>query len=226
VIEPIGRREQVDTLVLEREIERHVVDTGSAVGDLVGSDPEVVTDLVCRSLHAVTQAHRRDVGQSVQRPAVHRHRVHVVEMQHVGAQLLHVVEHLLHHRDGAQGAHDPADAERVGDRLTQPVLLRDLEVDHRRRPVPADLDHADRVVGTVECGSPVGGRHHRRVRAESGCDPMSDLLARRETHGVDVVQDDLARRQFGVREDVAHQVAGEDRATGADEDDACHDGRI
>ena len=66
----------------------------------------------------------------------------------------HIVEQ---HRDRAQPAHDAADAERVGDRLAQAELLRDLEVDHGARLVAADLDHVDRVVGAVERGAAVGG---------------------------------------------------------------------
>ena len=77
--------------------------------------------------------------------------------------------HVEQHRDGAQAAHDAADAERVGDRLAQAEPLRHLEVGHGARLVAADLDHVDRVVGAVERGAPVG----RRRRSSRGAPSAS-----------------------------------------------------
>ena len=131
----------------------------------------------------------------------------------------HIVEQ---HRDRAQAAHDAADAERVGDRLAQAELLRDLEVGDRARLVAADLDHVDRVVGAVERGAPVGGRDDLGGRVERVGDPPGDELRRREPLGVDVEQRDLGAGELLVAEDVAEQVAGEHRAAGADERDLGH----
>ena len=84
--------------------------------------------------HAVAQARRSGCCVArLTRPAVHRHRVDVVQEDHIRAQLFHVAAHLQQHRDGAQAAHDAADAERVGDRLAQAVALGNLEIHHRRR---------------------------------------------------------------------------------------------
>ena len=57
-------------------------------------------------------------------------------------------------RRGAQRPEDAADAERVADRLPQPVARGDLEV-AQRRLVAADLHHVDHEVGAVDCGAPV-----------------------------------------------------------------------
>ena len=130
------------------------------------------------------------------------------------------------HRDRAQAAHDPADAERVGDGLAQPELLRHLEVGDGARLVAADLDHVDRVVGAVERGAPVGGGDDLGRRVERVGDPAGDELRRREPFGVDVEQRDLRLGELLVAEDVAEQVAREHGAARADERDLGHARRL
>ena len=136
----------------------------------------------------------------------------------------HIVEQ---HRDGAQAAHDAADAERVGDGLAQAELLRDLEVGDGARLVAADLDHVDRVVGAVERGAAVGGRRRSSARrVERVGDAAGDELRRLEPFGVDVEQRDLGVGELLVSEDVAEQVAREHRAARADERDLGHARRL
>jgi hypothetical protein len=119
---------------------------------------------------------------------------------------------------GAQHPEDPADPERVGDRLPQAEARRKLEVDQRRR-VAADLDHVQDVVGTVDRGAAVEVRGDRRRRAPHARDVARHRRRRLEAVGVDVVQRDLDAVELGVREDVAEQVLREDDAPGADECD-------
>ncbi len=144
-----------------------MVDPGAEVVDLVEGDAQPVGDVRGRVLHAVAETDRLDRRRPVHRHAEHRHRVRVVEEEDVRADLLHRPPEIEHHRDGAQGAHDAADAQGVADRLAQTVALRDLEVDHRRRPVAADLDHVDRVVRSIQRRAQIGGRLDRRVGAGS-----------------------------------------------------------
>ena len=59
------------------------------------------------------------------------------------------------HRDGAQTAEDPPDPQRIGDRLTQTVLFRDLKVDHGGGFITADLNGVYNEIGTVKSGDPV-----------------------------------------------------------------------
>ena len=73
-------------------------------------------------------------------PGQHGHRVGVAEQVGVRADVLHVPGQRGRHRDGAQAAEDPADAERVADGLAHPVPGRDVEVQpgsrRTRRPGP------------------------------------------------------------------------------------------
>ena len=172
-------------------------------------------------------AHADDVRRRQSRPAPdapghHRHRVRVVEQEPVGATLDHLVGHLDHDGDRAEAAHDPADADRVADRLAQPVLPRHVEVGPRRR-VAADLDLVDQVVGAVERRCPrLVGRH-----VVPGVRSLDELPCReervRETLVVDVVEGDLERSvQLVVRAQVREDAPRELDAARADDRDLRH----
>jgi len=79
------------------------------------------------------------------------------------------------------------------------------------RFVASDLDHVDRVVGSVECDAPVGGRGDLRRCVEGVGNPARDELRRGSRSVVDVEEGDLAARELVVAEDVAQQVACERR---------------
>jgi hypothetical protein len=140
----------------------------------------------------------------------------------VGADSLHVAAYVQQHGNRAQTAHDAADAQRVGDGLPQAVALGDLEVDDRRRPIAADLEHGDDVVRPVEGAAAVGGGLEGRSRLQRGRHPPGDDLRRAQPLGVDVVQADRRTAQFGKAEDVTQQILGEDGAAGTDERDLGH----
>ena len=214
-------RVQVLPAVLEAQVERHVVDAGAVVVDLLHWNAEVTGQLGRGVLHAVAQADGRDArGRAVQRPGDHRHRVDVVQVDGaVRTDLLHVAQHVEHHGDGAQAAHDPADAQRVTDGLLQAVLLRDLEVGDGGGLVAADLDRVQHEAGAVERGAAVGAGGDDGRDAERARDAVRDLLGQAEAVGVDVVQRDLGPGEFRVRQQVTQQVAGEHGAAGTDERD-------
>ena len=131
------------------------------------------------------------------------------------------------HRDRAQAAHDPADAERVGDRLAQAVLLRHLEVGDGARLVAADLDHVDRVVGAVERGAPVGGGGDLRLGASSASATRRATSSDVASRSASMSNSAISRLgELIVSEDVAEQVAREHRAARADEDDLGHTRRL
>jgi len=217
--QPRERRVLVDAGVLELEVESHVVDAGGEVVELVRGHAEVAGQLRRGALHAVAQADGGDRRGGVERPGDDRHRVDVVEVQRVGAEPLHVADHLEHGGDGAQAAHDAADAEGVADRLLEAVAFGDLEVADRARPVARHLDHAQHVVGAVERALAVGGGGDRGSCPDGLGDPPGDDVGEVEPRGVDVEQPDVALGQGGGAEDVAEQVLGEDGAAGADEGD-------
>ncbi len=208
---------------LEAQVEGHVVDPGADVVDLVDGHVDVAGKLLRRPLDAVAEADGLDGRRAEHRPAVHRHRVDVVEEGDVGiADGFHIAAHIQHHGDGAQRAHDAADAERVGDGLAQAVFLGDFEVGDGARLVPADLEHADGVVRAVEGCAPVEGGFDGGVGVQRFRDFVRDDLGRAQAFRVDVVQADGGVAEFGEAEDVADKVLREDGASGTEEDDFGH----
>ncbi len=163
----LDRRVEILTVALKGLVEGHVVDAGAGEVDIVDRDIDVPGEFASRSLHAVTESNGGDVADAADRPAVHRHRIDIVEEERIRADLLHILHDVDQNRDRAQTAHDSADPESVGDRLPQPVLLRDLEIDHGAWLVATDLDHRNHIVGVaqgflaIECGFDRGRRVHR-----------------------------------------------------------------
>ena len=149
---------------------------------------------------------------------VHGHRIRVVQQPGVRAHLCHVPRDVGQDRKGPQAAEDSADADGVADGLLQSVLRRDLEVAHRG-VVHTDLDDVDDVVGAVECAATVGAGGHLGVSAGRAGGGSRDRLRGLETFGVDVVQHDPRRAEFGKRQDVSEKLAGELDAAGPDDDD-------
>ena len=119
-----------------------------------------------------------------------RQRVRVVEEPGIRADLVHVPGDAEDDRDGAQGAEDATDADRVGDRVAQAEAGRDVEVDLGRAGA-ADLDRVDDEVGTTERLAPVKMGRDRRLGVERRGGPAGHPLGGREPLGVDVVEDDV-----------------------------------
>jgi hypothetical protein len=67
-----------------------VVDAGDEVVELVHRNANILGQLVRRVRHAVAQTHRPDSTRAVDRPAIHRHRIHIVQESDVGAEFFHV----------------------------------------------------------------------------------------------------------------------------------------
>ncbi len=197
-----------------------MVDAGHQVVELRRRDPEHAAELRGGVLNGVAQPDGADRAGFGDGPAQHRHRVDVLEEQGVRAELLHVAADVEQHRDRPQAAHDPADSERVGDRLTDPVALGDDEVDHRRRMQAADLKAGDDVVRAVERDAPVGGRLHAGACPADLGDPASHHLRGLKALGIDVHQRQRGPvRECGKAQQIADQVARENRRARTDDRD-------
>ena len=101
-------------------------------------------------LYAVAQTDRLDAGVPLHITAENGHRIGVVEHQRIGADLAHIRCKRIHHGDGTQTAHDAADAQRVGNGLTQAVLFGNLKVNNGARLVTANLNGVDDERGAAE----------------------------------------------------------------------------
>ncbi len=181
-----------------------------------------VSQALGRALDAVTETHGFDGAGTIDGPAVHGHGIYILEKGHVRAEFLHLRRHRQKDGNGAQAAHDPADAQRIGDGLTEAVLFGDLEVDNRARFVAAYLEHADGVVGPVQGAAAISGGFDARLRAEKVRDLVGHDLGGAQPHGVDVEEADFRILQLRKAEDVAQQVLGKDCAAGADKGDFWH----
>ena len=220
LVEP---RIQVLALALEAEEECLVVDPRREKGDLVLGHVDQPAQLLDRELDRVTEPD--DVGRRralVDELAERRHRVRVVEKPGAGrTEVGHLPSQREHVLRCAEGAEDPADAERVADRLTKPVPRRELEVAERRLVSP-DLDHVEDEVGAVERCAPIEVRADPWARPALAGHVMRHRLGGVEPVGVDVVERDLDLAQRREREDVPEQVLREDNTARADERDPRH----
>ena len=211
--------------VLEAIHEALMVEPGGDEADVVLGNPDEAGQRVVRIADAVAHTDRARGGERRSRPDApghHGHWVGVVEQQAVRIELGHLLAHGHHHRDRAEPSHDPADTDRVGDRLAHPVLLGDLEVGERGS-VPAHLDLVDDVVGTLEGRASLGEGHHLVARAGLLDQPLRGSLGDREALRVDVVQGDPERAvELFVGTQIGQDVAGELDAPGADDRDLRH----
>ena len=176
-------------------------------------------------LHAVAQAHGLDSRVALHGPGEHGHGVGVVQEPGVGADLLHVMGEVHHHRDGAQRPEDAADAQGVGDSLAQAVLFRHLKVGDGAGLVQAHLDGVDHVIGPAQGGFAV---LHAAVFLDAGAvaqvvvDGGEHQVAFLQPLGINVVQGDGALRQRGGYHAVPQHILGKHRGTGAHEGNLRH----
>ena len=149
----------------------------------------------------------------------------IVQQPRVGADLLHVLREVQHHRDGAQGAEHAAHAQRIGDGLAQAVLLRNLEVSDGAGIVAADLDGVDDVVRAAQRRLAVLDAQillDLGLGAVVAVDGLEHHLGLVQTGLVNIVQRNGALRQRGGHHAVAQNVLREHRGTGAHESDFRH----
>ena len=139
----------------------------------------------------MAQADGPDVGVTLHITGQHGHGVGVVQEQSVGAPALHVVGVAFHHRDGAQGAENAADAQGVGDGLAQAVLFGDLKVRDGAGLVPAHLDGVDHEIRPFESGFPVQGPGDVGFSVGGGIDVAEDLVRFFQSLGINVKEADV-----------------------------------
>ena len=143
-------RVQVLPVVLQPQDPRLVVHPAGEVGDLPEGDTGELSELLRGVLRR--HAHADDAlvgGPRVDRPHQRRHRVRVVVEPGARRDLVQLARQVEQRRDRAQGPEDAPGAQRVRHRLPHAVAPGYLEV-QPQRVVPADPDHADHVIRSVE----------------------------------------------------------------------------
>ena len=194
---------------------RHVINTRD--GLLMTLDvlvhAHLAEDGLGADLHRVAETHSLVEDEALHIARKHGHGVGVIEEPGVGADLVHIVAEGLHNGNGTEGAHDAADAEGIGDGLTEAVLLGDLKIDNGAGIVAADLNGVDHELGTAEgllavLDAEMGG--NLSVAAYGIDHAVQDALALLQTLGVDVVESKLGITKSLGAEAVADDVAGKD----------------
>ena len=139
-------------MAFKAQIKGHVVDARTEVVDLFNRHADILRQLLCCPLHAVTQTDSFNLAGAADGPTIHHHRVHILQKGHIGAKRLHVITHVEQHRNRAQPAHNAADTQRIGNGLAQAVFLRNLKIHDRRGLIAADLDHRNCIIGPIQRG--------------------------------------------------------------------------
>lgn len=194
---------------------RHVVDARD--GLLVALDvlvhAHLAEDGLGADLHRVAETHRLGEDKALHIARKHGHGVGVIEKPGVGANLVHIVTEGLHNGNGTEGAHDAADAEGIGDGLTEAVLLGDLKIDNGAGIVASHLNGVDHKPGTAEgllavLDAEMGG--NLSVAAHGLDHAVQDAFALLQTLGIDVVEGKFGVAECLGAEAVADDVAGKD----------------
>ena len=178
-------------------------------------------------LHTVAQTHGLNAGVALHIAAEHGHGVGVVQEQRVGAYFPHILGEIVHHGDGAQGAHDATDAQRIADGLSKAVLLGHLKVDNGAGVIQAHLNGVDDETRAAQSFLAV---FHAQMLGDAGMAALglvhggNDLIAFFQPGRVDVVQGVFPILQRVRAHAVAQNVAHEHCAARAHKGDLIHDG--
>src|SRR5215216_7682073 len=210
------RREQQRVGVLAFDLEAchpgDVVYAGALVEKLFVLYPDVRRYLARGERDAMAKPDALYLGAcGVKRLHQDAHGVRVVQEQRFRTKLSHLACQVEHEGYRSQAPEDSTDTHRIGDRLLQAVLLRDLEVEEGRLVHP-DLDHVHYEIGPLERRPPVEMLLHFRTCAELIRGPAGHHAGGLEALGIYVVQGDGGPVQLGEAQGVGQEVLGKDDA--------------
>ena len=176
---------------------------------------QLAQQALAADLHAVAKAHGLDAGGALHGAAQHGHGIGIVQKQGVRANLFHIPGEVQHHRDGAQGAEDAADAQGIGDGLAKAVALGHLKVDDRAGLIAAHLDGVDHIIGAAQG---ILALLHAQIGLDFGLaavvavDGLQHQFGLIQPLSVNIVQRDGGILQSRGHHTVAQHVFGKNRA--------------
>ena len=145
------RIEVTALLIAHLEKPSHMVYSGDKLRANLGViHTEAAEELLSAYLNAVAKTYGLYLGVTEHIAGKNSHRVGVVEEPRIGANLLHIARKVLEHVNGTHTSHNSADAESVGNGLSEAVLLGYLKVDDGTGVVKADLDRVNDESRTAE----------------------------------------------------------------------------
>ena len=200
-----------------------MVDAGNAITDVIDGNIQIMRQLEHRIRHRMAQPDSANVRKSfLDRPAIDCHRIHILQHHGVGAQFGHVLAQLPQKRHRAQPAHDPPDAECVGDGLAKAVFSGNLEIRDSAGLVATNLDRHDNEIGPVKSFTARCGGGHTGPDLQSVDDGVGDQFGLAKAFFIDIHQRDLGILQCRHQHGVAEKVPQENRRTGTDEGNLGH----
>lgn len=156
---------------------------------------------------------------------VDRHGVHILQHDGIWADRQHVLANLPQMRNGAQTAHDAADAERIRNRLAQAIFTRHLEIGDGAGLIAADLEGHDNEIRTGQRLFLVRMGLGLRLCAKRRNQLVDDDGAFFQPLAINIHQCDGGARKGRTLQHVADDVLHEHRRACADECDlgiSCH----
>ncbi len=201
-----------------------VVDAGADVVELTLPGAENLRDLLGSVLDAMAEPDRVDLAVFDRRPAVHRHRIGIVQELRAGlCHLADVLAEIEDHRNVALAIKNAASTDRVADALIDAIFQRYPDIVGIGFEA-ADTHAADDIARALKCPAAVGGCRHPGGEFVGLHNPVEDRLDHREVVLAQIRQGKLDVAKLRHGKNVREELLGEADAAGADNGDleACH----
>ncbi len=188
-----------------------MVDAGAQEVNFVLRNVDVARNEIHGSLHTMAEADEFHFRRA-QRPADHRHGVHVLEHIRLGAEFLHIPGQVEHNGYLPLGAEDTPGAQGVTDTLIDAIFQRDLIV--VLEPFdPCHLEGGDHVIGVPDRFSGVGCLPDLCRQVIGLNDSLGKRLYLRGACGAGGHQGEFGVLQAIRRQDVQHKSLTKDNTS-------------
>src|SRR6516165_912548 len=177
-----------------------MIDPGDYIVDLRHRNADVSGKLTGGMLYTMAKTDRRYFSLPGQGPAIHRHRIDIVEMDYVRTTAFHFPAHGNQNRHRTQGAHDPSNPQRICNGLPQAIFFGNLKISDGARTIATDLDHVDSVGSAIDRAPTIGSYLDFRNNLQLVSDSLSNYFGCPEPFCVDVEKTDLGICQLRKRQ--------------------------
>ena len=189
-----------------------MVDAGAEEGHFSVRHIDPFGDHLAGSLHTMTESNVRAASGGVDRPAVCRHRVDVVQEQGVRGKLIEFKAKLDEDRDRAERSKYPTGTKRIADALFHAVSPRYFDVKLVRLQ-SALLKCRDHIIRIPESAFAIHGRLNFHREFSLFDDRLDDPAALFKALRIDIHQADGAVLQARRQQDIVAEISGKYEAS-------------